>query len=134
MDVCRAYVERGALNLGQFSCGCTPLICALFSGRVDIVNFLIDHGASTAGIACTDHLRENRLPAQFEWSKARAPYIAVHNLDFNPLLGKLLAECLMHDDHWAWSSWSLVHVAVDVNPAAVDIIGTHLAACWEWYA
>jgi ankyrin repeat protein len=132
MEACRAYIERGALALGQFSCGCTPLIRAINMGRVDIANLLLDHDASTAGIVCMAHLIQYHPQA---WSQPPlAAFIAVHNPVLNSALSSLLGKCLVYDSHWAWSVLSLVYVAVEVNPGAIRIIKEHIDAHWEWYA
>ena len=128
---CRAYIERGALKLGQFKCGCTPLICALCSERTEIATLLLDHNISTAGTACATHFVQNFPEPRSQ--RLSAAYVAIHKPKLNSLLGSLLAKCLLYEDHWAWTSPSLVYVAVEVNPAAIGILATHFYAHWEWY-
>jgi ankyrin repeat protein len=147
LEACKAYIERGALELGQFKCGCTPLIEAVRAGRADAVALLLEHDASTAGSACETLLAQGTSKAKracgisriVRRSSATLPeelsvaYLAIHDPRLNSLLGDLLTKCLHHSGHWAWSSPSLVHVAVHVNSAAIEIIAEHLNTHWEWY-
>lgn len=132
VEACRAYIRRGALNLGLFTCGCTPLTYALCLGHLDVATLLLDEGASTAGRVCTTHVPQSHVSSQSMCPSAA--YIAVNTPKFNSLLSNLFNKCLMFADHWAWSPVSLVHVAVEANDAAIDILISHLDAHWEWYA
>jgi ankyrin len=131
VEVCRAFMKQGVLNLGPLTCGCTPLIHALNSGHSDVANLILHKGASTAGTACTTHSQKH-FPSAPPY-RLTAARIAVHMPELNEVLPTLLEKCLLFGDHWAWSSVNLVHVAVDVNHDAIDIIKTHLENHWEWY-
>lgn len=132
LEACAAYIKRGAQQLGQFGCGCTPLIFAISARRVDAVALLLKHDASTAGKACgISHALHNSPFETPAWLSVA--HLAIQDEVFNSLLGDLLKKCLSHGDHWAWISPSLVHVAVQVNSGAIPIIVEHLNNHWEWY-
>ncbi|KAF2113185.1 hypothetical protein BDV96DRAFT_601378 [Lophiotrema nucula] len=131
---CRAYVDKGILELGPLSCGCVPLTYALVLMRIDIAMLLVEKGASTTGQPCNAHL-STFLGVQItdppKWSSA--VHLVVHCPGFNAVLSNLLEKSMVFSNHWAWNPTGLFSIAVSQNPEAIDIIVKHIQDHWMWY-
>lgn len=103
---CEEIIESGEpVHAHLSNCDeCTPMIVAMTLGAYEIVELLIRHHASTAGLPCGATERAN-------FGLRNVVLIAVKNRMFNPLLESLLDLCLEHPQHWVQQGFQPLHVA-----------------------
>jgi len=126
VEACENLLQQGcSLNESSLECdGCPPLLIALNDeddyGHCDVIEWLLDNGASTSAVQCPRH-------ASPDWGPQSIPELAARNRKLNPILSSLLSSYLEEGNTWLDQGISPVFAAADGgNTEGLKIILEHV--------
>lgn len=123
IDMCQSLIKRGvSLESRMPSCHyCSPLLSSLRLGKLDIVRWLLDSGASARGVYCKSHW------AKYWASSVSAVDAACCLENSAQFLPELLTKYIDEGAGWLYSTHNPLHTATAArNKPAVDTFLAHV--------